>query len=110
MKKKKIGRIKSSDHGFDLWFFGQLLDEAVQFDNVEGFCNLIDNNRELADEYFGRRMEKIEKVELPPEFDSEEWTRKMLSKIYRKIKERRENKRIDNFLPIFWKYYFSLIL
>lgn len=88
MKKERTSQIKSSDHGFDLWFFGQLLEEAVRLENVNGFCNLIDSNPKLADEYFTRRVEKIEKVELPPEFDTEEWTGKMLNRIYRALEEK----------------------
>lgn len=88
MKKKKIGRIKSCDHGFDLWLFGLLIDEAVRLDNVKGFNNLIDSNPDLAEEFFKRRIEKIEKVKLPPEFDSEEWTKKMLERIHKALEEK----------------------
>lgn len=62
MKNKKSDlRIKSSDHDFDLWFFGQLLDEAVRLDNAKGVCNLIDDNPELSNEYFKRKEEKMKK-------------------------------------------------
>lgn len=93
MKREKTGRIKSDDHGFDLWFFGALMDEAVRLDNVKGFNNLIDSNPDLAGEYFRRRMEKIERVKLMSEFDTEEWTGKMLSEIHQKIKERGEKQK-----------------
>lgn len=90
MKNKDFEfRIKSNDHKFDLWFFGALLDEAVKTDNAKGFCKLIDSNPELADKYFERKMEKIEKTKLPEEIDSPEWTAKMLKEIHRKIKERK---------------------
>ena len=65
MKNKKTSaRIKTSDHGFDLWFMEELLYEAVRTDNVKGYNNVVDNNQELADEYFQRCMEKIEKEEI----------------------------------------------
>ncbi len=89
MKNKKSDlRIKSSDHDFDLWFFGQLLDEAVRLDNAKGFCNPIDDNPELSNEYFKRKEEKMKKTDLPPEFDTKEWKEKMLSEIHRKIEQR----------------------
>lgn len=94
MKKKKIGQIKSKDHGFDLWLLGELLGEAVRLDSVKGFCNLIDNNPELADEYFERKIEKMGNIELPAETNTPEWTEKMLTEIYRKI-ESREKKEKD---------------
>lgn len=91
MKRKKIGRIKSDNHGFDLWLFGLLIDEAVRLDNVKGFINLIDSNPDLADEFFKGRLEKIEKVKLPPEFDSEEWTKKMLERIHKALEEKEKD-------------------
>ncbi len=91
MKREKIGRIKSDDHGFDLWLFGLLIDEAVRLDNVNGFNNLIDSNPDLAEEHFKRHMKKIEKVELPPEFDSEAWTKKMLNKIHKALEEKEKD-------------------
>lgn len=91
MKREKIGRIKSDDHGFDLWLFGLLIDEAVRLDNVKGFINLIDSNPDLADEFFKKRLEKIEKVKLPPEFDSEEWTKKMLERIHKALEEKEKD-------------------
>lgn len=59
MKNKKFDlRIKSSDHDFDLWFFGQLLDEAVRLDNMNRFNSIVENNPELKNEYFERQMKK----------------------------------------------------
>ena len=94
MKSKNFRfRIKSSDHEFDLWFLGQLLNEAIWLDHAKGFCNLIDNNPELADEYFKREEEKIGKIDLPAKFDTKEWEEKMLSEIHRRIEERREKQK-----------------
>ena len=61
--------------------------EAVRLDNMNGFNNLIDTNTDLADEYFEKRKEKMEKIELPAEFNTEEWRKKMLDRIYKALEE-----------------------
>lgn len=51
-------RFLSSDHNFNLWFWGQLLDEAVRLDNMNRFNSIVENNPELKNEYFERQMKK----------------------------------------------------
>lgn len=91
--------MKSNDHDFDLWFFGALIDEAVRLGNMKGFNNLIASNPDLADEYFKGRMEEIEKVELPPEIASEEWTKKMLERIHKAV-EKKKRKELTVFANV----------
>lgn len=83
-------KIKSTDHAFDLWFFEQLLDEVVRLNHIQKFHDLINENPDLANEYFKKHIENIEKAEVPSEFIKEEWAEKILSRIHQIIESKKE--------------------
>lgn len=82
---------KNSDFEFDLWLFGELAGYAAMHD-IEGFNRLLDNNPDLENEYFNRRMKQIENIKLPPEFETPEWKEKMLARIHQAL-DREEKSR-----------------
>lgn len=70
-----------------LWLFGRFLSYTAVH-NINYFYVLLNCYSNLAEEYFTRRIKRIEKVELPSEFYRPEHTRNMLYNIHQKINQK----------------------